>query len=242
MGRQVLFAKDVFLGYICPKKYIFMSIFRDWTRDKLKERFGLKRVPNHPILLDWLEQASPIEVDAYEEETLRRWREQMLLYVDYWSEDELKMKFIGNIITLVNYDTEELSAFANRALDGTVDGEYISGIPDFMVARGKQEVKSPFFCLHEYKKELDNNSPDPAAQCLVAMLVAQQKNLDTPQMAGKPLYGSYVIGRNWFFLILDGLEYSISKAFDATDSDDLIKVLKVLKVCKNKIFDIWEKP
>ncbi len=216
-----------------------MSTFREWTREKLKERFGLKRIPNHPILLEWFEKALPIEVDAYEEETLRRWREQMLLYVDYWSEDELKMKFIGNIITLVNYDTEELSAFANRALDGTVDGEYISGNPDFMVARGKQEVKSPFFCLHEYKKELDNNSPDPAGQCLVAMLVAQQKNMDTPKMAGKPLYGSYVIGRNWFFMILDGVAYSISKAFDATDAADTMQILKLLKSHKQTIFEIW---
>lgn len=216
-----------------------MSTFRDWTREKLKERFGLKRVHNHATLLEWFEKATPIEVDAYEEETLRRWREQMLLYVDYWSEDELKMKFIGNIITLVNYDTEELSAFANRALEGTVDGEYLSGNPDFMVARGKQEVKSPFFCLHEYKKELDNNSPDPAGQCLAAMLVAQHKNLDTPQMVGRPLYGSYVIGRNWFFIILDGNEYSISDAFVSTHQDDLIKVLKMLKVCKKIIFEIW---
>lgn len=219
-----------------------MSTFREWTREKLKERFGLTRRKNHPVLLEWLEQALPIEVDAYEETYLTRICEIAQLYIDDWNDDELKMKFIGNIITLVGYDTEELSAFANRALDGTVDGEYMSGNPDFMVARGKQEVKSPFFCLHEYKKELDNNSPDPAGQCLVAMLVAQQKNLDTPQMAGKPIYGSYVIGRNWFFLILDGLEYSISDAFVTTHQDDLIKVLKILKVCKNKIIDIWEKP
>lgn len=218
-----------------------MSTFREWTREKLKERFGLTRRKNHPVLLEWLEQALPIEVDAYEETYLTRICEIAQLYIDDWNDDELKMKFIGNIITLVGYDTEELSAFANRALDGTVDGEYMSGNPDFMVARGKQEVKSPFFCLHEYKKELDNNSPDPAGQCLVAMLVAQQKNLDTPQMAGKPIYGSYVIGRNWFFLILDGLEYSISDAFVTTHQDDLIKVLKILKVCKNKIIDIWEK-
>lgn len=219
-----------------------MSTFREWTREKLKERFGLTRRKNHPILLEWLEKAQSIEISAFEQASLDFYQVNLVDFIDYWSEDELKMKFIGNIITLVGYDTEELSAFANRALDGTVEGEYMSGNPDFMVARGKQEVKSPFFCLHEYKKELDNNSPDPAGQCLVAMLVAQQKNLDTPQMAGKPIYGSYVIGRNWFFLILDGLEYSISKAFDATDSDDLIKVLKILKVCKNKIIDIWEKP
>lgn len=31
-----------------------------------------------------------------------------------------------------------------------------------------------------------------------------------------PLYGCYVIGRNWFFVIVNDREYSVSLAYDAT--------------------------
>jgi hypothetical protein len=114
---------------------------------------------------------------------LNAWRENMEKYVDYWNEEEVKLKFIGNLISLVNFDTENLSAFAERELSGVVDGEELSGLPDLMVARGKQEVDSPFFFLHEYKKELDNHTPDPAGQLLVAMLLAYEKNKEIRLLA-----------------------------------------------------------
>jgi hypothetical protein len=39
-----------------------------------------------------------------------------------------------------------------------------------------------------------------------------------------PLYGCYVVGRNWFFLVLNGKEYDVSLAYDATQ-DDLFDIL-----------------
>jgi hypothetical protein len=216
-----------------------MSNFKDWTRDKLKKRFGLKRVYEHQALQEWNEECSAIEIDSYEQQTLDRLLQDLVRYVDYWNEDEVKLKFIGSIIMLTRFDTDELSGFSQREISGIVDGEELKGIPDFMVAHGKQEIDAPFFFLHEYKKELDNNSPDPAAQCLAAMLLAYEQNLAVPEMAGKPIRGTYVIGRQWFFVILQEKEYAISLAHDATHADEIIEILRYMKASKKKINEIW---
>ena len=218
-----------------------MSSFKSWTRDNLKERFGLKRTINHHALLTWLSASSSdlINIDEIEKAILLRLCKKMLLYVDYWNEEEVKLKFIGHIITLADYDTENLSAFANRYFEGIVDGETLSGVPDFMVARGKQEMKSPFFFLHEYKKELDNDSPDPAGQLLAAMLLAYEHNLQIPELSQKPVYGAYVIGRNWFFVILQNREYCISDAYVSTHEDELLDIFRIMKASREKIREIW---
>lgn len=215
-----------------------MSTFKSWTREKLKDRFGLKRIYDHPNLIEWLD--SDIEINAFELQNLEFWRKKMLRYIDYWNEEEVKLKFIGNMLTLVDYETDEISCFAERYIGGVVDGEELNGIPDLIVATGKQEVKAPFFFLHEYKKELDNDTPDPAAQCLSAMLLAYELNLNVPKMAQKPVFGTYIIGRNWFFMVLNSdRTYCISDVFVATHQDDLIKIYKMMKVNSKKIKEIW---
>jgi hypothetical protein len=214
-----------------------MSSFKNWTRDKLNERFGLKRKYDQANLLEWLQ--TNIEIDATEMTILLRLNKKMRKYVDYWNEEEVKLKFIGHIITLADYDTDNLSAFANRYFEGVVDGEVLSGTPDFMVARGKQEMKSPFFFLHEYKKELDNDSPDPAGQLLAAMLLAYEHNLQVPELSQKPVYGAYVVGRQWFFVILQGREYSISDSYSSTHEDELLDIFRIMKASREKIREIW---
>ncbi|TAE75270.1 MAG: hypothetical protein EAZ85_02800 [Bacteroidetes bacterium] len=216
-----------------------MSTFKSWTREKLKKRFGLKRVYDHPNLVEWLN--SEVEINRFEAESLEFWREGMLKYIDYWNEEEVKLKFIGNIVTLVRYDTDEISCFAERYIGGVVDGEELNGFPDLIIATGKQEIDAPFFFLHEYKKELDNDSPDPAAQCLSAMLLAYELNLNVPKMAQKPVFGAYIIGRSWFFMVLNpDKTYCISDVFSATHTDDLLKIYKMMKVNCIKIKEIWE--
>lgn len=55
------------------------------------------------------------------------------------------------------------------------------------------------------------------------MLATQQLN---PK--DKPIYGAYVIGRNWFFVILDGTDYCISNNFSATHEDELQAIFGAL--------------
>lgn len=219
-----------------------MSSFKNWNRDKLNERFGLKRIYDHPILLEWLQAKA--EIETIESSILLRLNKKMRKYIDYWNEEEVKLKFIGHIITLADYDTENLSAFANRYFEGIVDGETLSGTPDFMVARGKQEIKSPFFFLHEYKKEAPyppqgETMEDPAGQLLAAMLLAYEHNLQVPELSKKPVYGAYVIGRQWFFVILQGREYSISDSYSSTHEDELLDIFRIMKANREKIREIW---
>ncbi len=202
-----------------------MSNFRTWTRQRLNKRFGLKQVQNHPFLQSLI--ATPIELNDFERESAEYLRKILAERVDFWNEEELKIKFIGGIISLVNFETDYFSAFADRYLGAIVDGEELSGLPDIMVAGGTQEPEMPYFCLHEYKKEIDNSSPDPAGQCLAAMLAAQALNNDA-----FPIYGTYVIGRNWFFLVLTGQEYSISNSYSATHDDEILDIIRILKASK----------
>ena len=232
---QVMFYSLFFVIFVKIKT--IMSNFKYWTRDKLKERFGLERTIKHPILQEWL--SSQAIINDFEKQSLLFGLEAMLLYVDYWNEEEVKLKFIGNLISLTQYDTRNLSAFADREFSGIVDGEEISGKPDFMVARGKQEMKAPFFFVHEYKKEVNNDTQDPAGQLLSAMLVAYEQNLTIPDLKEKPLYGAYVVGRFWFFVILQAKEYAISLAYDSTHEDQLLDIFRILKANRQLIREIW---
>ena len=53
-----------------------------------------------------------------------------------------------------------------------------------------------------------NSSGDPAGQNLAAMLVGQQQNEN-----GAVLYGCYVVGRLWYFMVLQGKTFTISKSY-----------------------------
>ncbi len=104
------------------------------------------------------------------------------------------------------------------------------GKPDGIIASGIGEPETPYFCLHEYKKDADP-SGDPTAQCLAAMLVAQVKNEDNV-----PIYGVTVTGENWRFLVLEGKNYDISSSYSVGSKDiyDIFRILKKLKGIVNE--------
>ena len=62
------------------------------------------------------------------------------------------------------------------------------------------------------------------------MVVAQKHN--TLQI---PIYGAYVIGRLWFFVILYEKEYAVSLAYDATKNNDLDNIFSILTDVKVRI-------
>ncbi len=76
------------------------------------------------------------------------------------------------------------------------------------------------------KKQHDPNG-DSAAQALAAMLAGQMLNEDDTE----PIYGCYVIGGDWQFMVLNGLHYTISRDFSARSQEvyDILKILKALK-------------
>ena len=188
-----------------------MSNFRDWTLQHLNKRFGLKQLATHQALTSWLETEAVI--DDVERNILARLSKELII------------KCIGGIISVVGLDGDNYSAFAERLLEATVDGEVLTGKPDLMLAAGTSEPEAPYFCLHEYKKSLEN-SGEPSGQCLAAMLAAQAKN-PTEQV----IYGCYVLGRQWLFMVLVGKQYAISNAYLVTRNDifDIARILRALK-------------
>jgi hypothetical protein len=60
----------------------------------------------------------------------------------------------------------------------------------------------------------------------MAMLVAQHHN-NTPTV---PLHGCYIIGKDWYFMVLVSKEYAISKIYTADDEGiyDIFRILKGL--------------
>jgi hypothetical protein len=160
------------------------------------------------------------------QELLQTLRQELIDSVDEWNEDELKFKFIAPLISLIGYTTEHFRAFTQRTLKAVINGIELSGRVDFVIATGKSKPMQPFFFLHEYKKEHGSES-NPRAQLLVEMLAARELNA-----IEYPLYGCYVVGRNWFFLVLEDSVYAESKQFAASDEDDMLRIFSALKEAK----------
>lgn len=87
-------------------------------------------------------------------------------------------------------------------------------------AKGWESPMQPYFFLHEYKQE--EKKGDARAQLLAAMLVAQVIN-----GAEKPVYGVYLIGASWRFVVLLGKSYAV-KRFDATEEEDILRIFQML--------------
>ncbi len=198
--------------------------FKYWSRQDIADTFGLDTKTQCQDLNNWL--TNEIQISKEEEKELIRLKEKLRANVDIWNEQELIIKFIALLMDMVDFDTPKFKSFANRKLSGKIDGEEVSGEVDLMIASGKYEPKAPYFCLYEYKKEqgLDR---DPYGQLLIAMMTAAELNPNKDH----PIYGAFVIGRNWFFLTLKNREYCISDEYVATRADifDIYGTLKKLK-------------
>ena len=95
-----------------------------------------------------------------------------------------------------------------------------------MVASGWREPELPFFVFQEYERNLDPNG-DPAGQVLAAMLAGQSLN-----NGAFPIHGCYVVGRDWYFMALDGLDYATTRGHNALDTDEPFDIFRILKALK----------
>lgn len=205
-----------------------MSKFTDWNLQRLNKRFGLKQLATSQTLESWLTGDAPIS--EFEKKYLENLRESLNFRIDYFNEQELIMKAISPLLTLVNFDTEYFSAFSERRFTATIDGEELTGDPDLIIAEGSQEPEATYFCLQEFKKSIDS-SGDSVGQCLVAMLVAQ--HLNERKM---PIFGCSVLGDKWRFIVLEGKEYTVSEVFIETQME-ILEIFKILKVLKNILLE-----
>jgi hypothetical protein len=197
--------------------------FRDCKLSWLEKTFGLDQVDNFPVLNDWLSEK--MELEDVEKASLLRLQELLKFNVRDWYEGELDSFFIGPVMSLVNFSNKKSNLFSDRLVDGTVGDWRLYGKPDSFLASGRREPEIPFFAFQEYKKMTDPDG-DPAGQALAAMLAGQSLN-----DSALPMYGCHVIGADWYFMVLQGKEYAISRDYSAltTEIFDIFQILKVLK-------------
>ncbi|MCP4701442.1 MAG: hypothetical protein GY862_31990 [Gammaproteobacteria bacterium] len=200
-----------------------MLNFKNCTLAQLDETFNVEQTDDSQALQTWL--GDKAEISDMEQRILTILGKTLKDHVHDWNETELLQHFIGPVFSLVNFSTRKFGLFADRPFSGVVEGIEMSGRPDGMVASGFRLPKKPYFCFQEYKKEKDPEG-DPAGQALAAMLVAQEINEHK-----HPVYGCYIRGQHWFFMVLERKKYCISVPCTATRNDifDIFRILKVLR-------------
>ncbi len=101
-----------------------------------------------------------------------------------------------------------------------------------MVAKGKKTPEEPYFFIQEFKRT--QNTSDPEDQLLAEMLVAMEINKTNI------FQGAFIIGQNWFFVVVEKLksgnyEYFVSRQFDCLNIENLRQIYINLQAAK-KLF------
>jgi hypothetical protein len=204
-----------------------MKEFRDWKFEHVELTFDMERVFEHPLLASW--QAAAHEIPAPHRELMEELRQELIRNVDLYNEEELKVYFLGPLLRLIPFQAKNRRPFMDRSLSFTYgDDEVAAGRVDWMLAEGKQDPRRPYFFLHEYKREVDA-AGDPLGQLLIAMVGGRRLN-----EAPFPLYGCYVLGRNWFFVVMEESRYAVSDAYVSTQKD-LFSIYQMLKEVQVRI-------
>ena len=212
--------------------------FRQCTSTLLDKTFGLRKVFSSQILDRWLQ--AEFALSEKEQGILENYQTLLILNSDAWNEQELALHFIGPILGLAHFtEPYRFNLFAERRISAVVSGNTtdveLSGEPDGLIATGYREPEIPMFAFTEYKRELDPNG-DPVGQTLAAMLVGQALNENQD-----PLYGAYVVGSDWRFMVLDGHHYAVSRDYSAL-TDELFDILRILKSLKAIVMQLTAPP
>jgi hypothetical protein len=204
-----------------------IATFKEWTLTKLDNAFGIKQILETECLFmqKWQDLSKTMEITDLERQVLIRLQKPLQWGGKGWNEYELENKFISPVFMTAEFDDRIIGYFLERNLKGVVGDYELSGIVDGMIAKGFRDPDKPFFCMHEYKRSVDNDG-QPDAQALAAMLVVQ-----ADENGRKPVYGLYIVGLIWNFMVLNGNEYCISQNYDASNPEifDMFRMLKALK-------------
>ncbi|MEM7538564.1 MAG: hypothetical protein AAF639_40730 [Chloroflexota bacterium] len=200
-----------------------MKPFSKWKILDVEKEFQVQQQSDFNLLNEWLDgddHTTPLPT-----ESLMSLQKRLIKHFYDWNEQELKIRFIGPIIDLVDFDQADYQPFFEREISVSYNNEKLAGEVDFLVAKGARAPEQPYFFIHEHKKEADATG-DPLGQVMIAMIVAQILN-----QTEHPIYGAYIVGRLWNFVVLHGKEYAVSLGYDAT-KDDIYGIYNALKEVK----------
>jgi hypothetical protein len=204
--------------------------------------FELSHNENCSHLAEWL--AGTFELESSLLKMIDSLHENISSAGVYMNEEEIKAKIVGLVFFFADMEIpRKLMVFYERPLSGIIKDVPMSVICDCIVATPVINApKNPYFFLQVERnrnpdevgkfKKSKGEKKDPEAQMLVAMLLAQQKNNDQ-----KPIYGSFLLGMNWYFTTLIDGDYCVSRAYDASNKEELIRIIYILKRLKELIIN-----
>ncbi len=207
------------------KKKKFISFSRV-TYTQLSEIVKLKPVDDEEKFNDWFNFQYSISDE--EIKFLKNLISENKFYIENYTEDELKIKFLSLLFNKISFKTEKSRDWYQRPLSATINGEIIGGLVDFVVAKGEQEPQSPYFFIQEFKRS--KHASLPKEQLLAAMIVAMELNKTTL------MRGAYIISQNWTFVILEKVDnvyqYYLSESFDSMTLRSLKQIFINLQAVK----------
>ena len=196
----------------------------------LATTFNIRQQTSCSTLDKWLN----VEGQATEQELalLNEIHAQVVVDGRYWNEEELKLRLVSLLFFIAKIDViDRVKVFYERAMKGTIESYDLSVVTDCLVATPAafNTPQKPYFFLQEYKRS-KGDSKDPEAQMLSAMLIAQEQNQDQ-----LPVYGSYIVGTNWYFTTLLGKDYCCSREYDVVRHEDILAVVLILRKLRDMI-------
>ncbi|MEM7532412.1 MAG: hypothetical protein AAF639_09555 [Chloroflexota bacterium] len=204
--------------------------FSKWKIHEVEEEFQVEQQYEYALLDEWIKDGGDVFGDSEQSHTntLHDLQKHLDRHVYSWNEQELKIEFIGPLLKLIDFYQTHYRPFFEREIAAPYKNETLSGEVDFVIANGLRIPKQPYFFIHEHKKEA-NSDGDPLGQVMIAMVAAQMLNQDE-----HPIYGAYIVGRYWNFVVLNGKEYAVSRGYDAS-LDDIKHIYRILKKIKTII-------
>jgi hypothetical protein len=190
--------------------------------------FNLNRITENytPLMQEWTSATTTLT--EFENTLFQKIRLRAKRGILGWQEEDLKMKFIAYVLELANLvENEHFQSYFEKTVSVTIEGHFLKTKTDFMVAKGiLDKPQQPYFHFQEYKPH-KRPVGDSMAQLLEALLIAQEINQHK-----FPMYGCEVVGQLWSFVILEENTYCLSKIYDCTEEDDLLKIIAILREFK----------
>jgi hypothetical protein len=217
---------------INPKKEIPIYTFGTISFKDLEFIVSLKRNISTIVFNDWFE--AEIQINQNDQVFFDNLIRENYFLIESYNEEELKVKFISPILNRVKFTdvVYEIRDFYEQQMTYKTDRFILTGTTDFLVSKGLEYSKKPYFFIQEFKKSIRNDDPRP--QLLAELISAVELN------DFKVIKGAFIIGGNWNFVILDKLDhdkyqYFVSHTLNATNINDLLQIYKNLIFVKQEI-------
>ncbi|OQX97361.1 MAG: hypothetical protein B6I24_09090 [Bacteroidetes bacterium 4572_128] len=200
--------------------------FDKWDLDDLKKEFNILQSTDEDLMEKWFSMEKNISKEEFEK--IKILRKILHRRVNAWNESELNFRFVAPLVYLVGLESITETIFLDRKIFKEINKKILGGEFDLAFGTGRYNPKEIYFCMHMHKRERGKVT-NPLADLLITMFTIQLNNEEK-----HPVYGAYVVGRLWFFVVMDKQKYSVSKAFD-TSKKQVFEAFSHLKNLKNLI-------